>query len=185
MGDDLQKLCGVVGFMFFSKLLNFTMIIKLSDLNYTFTQKPLVVGGRAMEYYGLRKSGRDIDLIAPSEDIAALIQLYPERIKDLWGDLGVCPGDYEIWKTICLLDYNTLRRGAIELEDVLMISLERLLHMKILAISIEKYLQDTKLIVDRMLKEQYRSYEGIKAENEQILRNVSNVVFIEKRGPNA
>lgn len=157
--------------------------MELSDLDYTFSRKPLVVGGRAMEYYGLRKSGRDIDLVAPSEDIAALIQRYPERVKDLWGDLGVCPGDYEIWKTICLLDYNTLRKGAIELEYVLMISLEMLLHMKALAIEVEKYLQDTKLVVRRIRDEQFKSYERINAENEQILKGVSNIMLIEKQGP--
>jgi hypothetical protein len=159
--------------------------IDLSNLDYTFTQKPLIVGGMAMEYYGLRKSGRDIDLIAPSEDIAALIQLYPGRVKDLWGDLGVCPGDYEIWKTICLLDYDALRQGAIELDHVLMISLEKLLLMKALAIAHEKYLQDTKLIVNRMLGEQYRSYDRVKADNDELVRTVANIVFIEKRGPAA
>lgn len=161
------------------------MTITISDLTYTFTRKPLVVGGMAMEYYGLRKSGRDIDLVAPSEDIAALIQLYPERVKNLWGDLGVCPGDYEIWKTIGLQDYNALRRGAIELEHVLMISLEKLLLMKAMAINVEKCLQDAKLIVKRIVDEQYGSrgsYDRVKAENDQILRGVSNLVFIEKRG---
>jgi hypothetical protein len=162
------------------------MTITLSDLDYTFTQKPLVVGGMAMEYYGLRKSGRDIDLVAPSEDIAALIRLYPGRVKDLWGDLGVCPGDYEIWKTIALLDYNILRQGAIELEHVLVISLEKLLLMKAMALDVEKCLQDAKLIVKRIADEQYAThgpYGRIKAENTRILKSVPNTQFIEKRGP--
>ena len=136
-----------------------------------------------MEYYGLRKSGRDIDLIASAEDIAALVQRYPKRVKDLWGDLGVCPGEYEIWKTICLLDYDTLRKGSIELEQVLMISLEMLLHMKALAIDVEKYLEDTRLIASRLRDEQFKSYEITNVENEQILRKASNIVFIEKQGP--
>ncbi|MCL5270066.1 MAG: hypothetical protein M1457_05855 [bacterium] len=157
--------------------------MELPDLNYTFTQKPLVVGGMAMEYHGLRKSGRDVDLVAPAEDIAALTQLYPERVKNLWGDLGVCPGDYEIWKTICLLDYKTLRQGAIELDHVLVISLEKLLLMKALAMANEKYLNDTKLVVKRILEVQYQSYDKVSAENEEILRRVPNIVFIEKRGP--
>lgn len=53
------------------------MTIDLSVLKYSFTQKPLVVGGRAMEYYGLRKSGEDIDLIAPAVDVGNLIKQYP------------------------------------------------------------------------------------------------------------
>jgi hypothetical protein len=141
-----------------------------------------------MEYYRLRKSGRDIDVIAPAEDIAALIRLYPGRVKDLWGDLGVCPGDYEIWKTIALLDYDTLRQGAIELEHVLMVSLEKLLQMKVMAMGIEKYLQDARLIVQRIAEEQNGpngSYRRIKEENERILSRVSDVAYIEKRGPAA
>ena len=104
----------------------------------------------------------------------------------MWGDLGVCPGNYEIWKTIGLQDYDTLRWGAIELEQVLIISLEMLLYMKALCIHIEKYLQDTKLIVKRLVDEQYRThgiYDRVKTENEQLLRGVPNVAWIEKRGP--
>jgi hypothetical protein len=161
------------------------MTITLSDLDYGFTRKPLVVGGTAMEYYGLRKSGPDFDLVAPAEDIAVLIRLYPGRVRDLWGDLGVCPGKYEIWKTIGLLDYDALRQGAVELEHVLMISLENLLQMKVMAINNEKCLQDARLIVKRIIDEKYGShgsYERVKADNEQILKGVANVAFIEKRG---
>jgi hypothetical protein len=163
-----------------------SMTITLSDLDYSFSRKPLVVGGMAMEYYGLRKSGPDFDLVAPAEDIAALIRLYPGRVKDLWGDVGVCPGKYEIWKTIGLLDYDALSQGAVELEHVLMISLDNLLQMKAMAINNEKCLQDARLIVKRIVDGQYGShgsYERVKAENEQILRSVANIVFIEKRGP--
>lgn len=160
------------------------MTIDLSKLNYVFTKKPLVVGGRAMEYYSLRKSGEDIDLIVPAEDIANLVKLYPSRVKDLWGDLGVCPYEFEIWKTICLLDYDILSQGAIDLGNVLVISLEKLLLMKALAMDNEKYFKDTKLIVKRMRDEQYRAYDDVKIENAKLLSAVSSITYIEKRGPN-
>lgn len=47
-------------------------------------------------------------------------------------------------------------------------------------------LQDARLIVKRIVDKQYGSqgsYERVKAENEQILRSVANVVLIVKRGP--
>ena len=44
----------------------------LAALDHAFVRKPLLVGGRAMEYYGLRPSGPDIDLVADREDIARL-----------------------------------------------------------------------------------------------------------------
>ena len=36
--------------------------------NYKFEQKPLVVGGLAMEYYGLRKTVHDYDYVVSKKD---------------------------------------------------------------------------------------------------------------------
>ena len=36
------------------------MNIELGKLDYKFKYKPLIIGGKAMEYYGLRKAGVDI-----------------------------------------------------------------------------------------------------------------------------
>lgn len=58
------------------------MIFDFSKLHSTLTKKPLVVGGRAIEYSVLHQSGNDIDLIVPRED--------------LWGHLGVCPYEFEM-----------------------------------------------------------------------------------------
>jgi len=44
------------------------MTIDLGNLNYKFKKKPLLVGGKAMEYYGLRKAGEDIDFIVTKKD---------------------------------------------------------------------------------------------------------------------
>lgn len=57
------------------------MKIDFSLLNYNFMKKPLLVGGMAMEYYGLRKAGRDIDLIVAQEDHSALKKLFPRPHK--------------------------------------------------------------------------------------------------------
>lgn len=40
--------------------------------NLCFSNKPILVGGMAMEYYGLRKSGNDIDLVVSDEDYQTL-----------------------------------------------------------------------------------------------------------------
>lgn len=159
------------------------MNFDLSVLNYDFKQKPLIIGGAAMEYYNLRKAGDDVDLMASAEDVAALIKLYPNRVKDLYGDLGVCPGRFEIWKTINLLTFDELKPGAIEFHNCLIISLEKLLLMKAEAMDKEKYLQDTKLIVKHLLDEQYKRYNGAKTENERLLQDAGHVQYIERRGP--
>ena len=108
-----------------------------------------------MEYYGLRKAGVDIDFVISLRDHENLKKLYPDHIKDLYGDIGVCEFEFEIWNQICRFDYEELRVGAIEDDDILIISLDRLLFLKTLAIKKEKYYQDVLLLVDEILKRKY------------------------------
>lgn len=157
------------------------MNIPFEKLNYTFTRKPILVGGMAMEYYGLRKSGSDIDLIADEADVIQLIRMYPERVKDLYSDLGVCPFEFEIWRTICMLDYNTLKENAIDAGNVLVVSIQNLLLMKVLAMKVEKYMQDTRLIAEKLNRDLYQDYETEKGKVQAILRQMERVVYIEKR----
>ena len=161
------------------------MDIPLIKLDYSFRKKPLLVGGKAMEYYGLRQSGADIDFIADKEDVFNLIKKYPERVKDLWGDLGVCPFEFEIWKSICLLTYTDLCENAADEGDFLVISLEKLLIMKALAMNIEKYRIDTQLIVQAVLKRQYQSYDQVKIENMDFISHIQGLTYIERTGPGA
>lgn len=123
------------------------MKIDLQKLDFKFSEKPILVGGKAMEYYGLRKAGKDIDFIINQKDFDNLSQKYPQNKKDLFGDLGVIIYDFEIWRTICWFDYNFYGYRAIEEENIKIISLERLLFMKTLAIDIPKYEKDVRLIV--------------------------------------
>ena len=48
------------------------------------------------------------------------------------GIFGVCVFEFEIWESICLFDYRFLSVGAIEKEEHLIISLDRLLFLKAL-----------------------------------------------------
>jgi hypothetical protein len=157
--------------------------ISFEKLNYTFVNKPLLVGGMAMEYYGLRKSGDDIDFVAQETDILNLIRMYPDRVKHLWGDLGICPFEFEIWKTICLLDYDYLKEQSIELENYLVISREKLLLMKTLGIKKEKYLNDVKLIVESIFKEQNPIIKETIKHNEDLLKDISGITYIERSVP--
>jgi hypothetical protein len=131
------------------------MEIPLEKLGYQFQDKPLLIGGKAMEYYGLRRSGADIDFVISFRDHANLRQRYPDHVKDLYGDIGICEHEFEIWNQICRYDYEELKQGAIEEDSVLVISLERLLFLKTLAIREEKYYRDVLLLVDEILKRKY------------------------------
>lgn len=131
------------------------MKLPLEQLNYQFRDKPLLIGGKAMEYYGLRKSGADIDLVVSARDHENLRRQYPDHIKDLYGDLGICEFEFEIWNQICRYDYEELTEGAVEESSFLVISLERLLFLKTLAIKEEKYYRDVLLLIDEILKRKY------------------------------
>lgn len=109
------------------------MDIPLSKINYKFLDKPLLVGGRAKEYYNIRKSGADIDLIISSRDFEALSLIYKENLKEIFSDKGLIINEFEIWKTICLFDYDFLSKDAIELESIKVISLEKLVFLTALA----------------------------------------------------
>jgi hypothetical protein len=131
------------------------MNIDLTRLNFTFTTPPLLIGGMAMEYYGLRPAGADIDFVITRSDYTRLAAHYPDHLKDLWGDLGVCPFEFEIWTSICLFDYEYLSPGAIEEPAYRVISLEKLLFLKTLAYKIEKYHRDMELLVERIRSDRY------------------------------
>lgn len=131
------------------------MNVPLQKLHYTFQDKPLLIGGLAMEYYGLRKSGADIDLVISARDHDNLRRQFPGHIKDLYGDLGICEFEFEIWNQICRFNYEELKDGAVEEDAFPVISLERLLFLKTLAIKEEKYYRDVLLLVDEILKRKY------------------------------
>lgn len=127
----------------------------LSKLNYSFLQKPLLIGGKAKEYYGLRESGDDIDFVISNEDYQALSKKYPNNIKDLSGDLGIKYHSLELWRSISWFEYDYLKQGATNNGDYLIISLEKLLFLTALAMKTEKYQKDLELIVNKIIELQY------------------------------
>lgn len=147
-------------------------LIDLSVLKYQFKTKPLLIGGKAMEYYGLRKAGSDIDFVVTKEDFDNLAKLYPGSKKDLSGDLGIYIFNFEIWLTISYFDYPFLSKDAVEEKNYKIFSLDRLLFMKMLGVYFqkknknetlyEKYSKDVDLLVEKIEKIQW---EKIKKES--------------------
>jgi hypothetical protein len=132
---------------------------QINMLGHSFTTKPLVFGGAAMEHYGLRKRGHDIDIFVSEEDYAALAALHPEGRKDSWGDLGVVAGEFEIWRSIWKLDYAYFAEGSIAFEGFRVLSIEKLLLTKALALNSpakQKQEADIDLILQYILKNNQR-----------------------------
>lgn len=112
-----------------------------------------------MEYYDLRQAGADIDFVITDEDYQRLAIKYSDYKKDLWGDLGVAVHGFEIWRSICWLDYAFLSEGAIDVGKYLVVSFDRLLFMRVLAMEKEKYANDLKLMVKRVLENQNKEFQ--------------------------
>ncbi len=74
---------------------------------------------------------------------------------EVYGDLGVKVQAFELWKSILLFTYEDLSIGAYELEGIKVISLEKLLFLKTLAIRELKYERDVHLIVEKIHRNQY------------------------------
>ena len=119
---------------------------ELSKEQLGFNSKPILIGGMAMEYYGMRKSGADIDLVITDSDYQILSAKHPDSRKDLWGDLGVVVGKFEIWRSIALLDYDFYLKDAVDEGDVFVVSLDRLLFMRVIAMDVDKYMNDLNLM---------------------------------------
>lgn len=109
----------------------------LCESKLNFSIKPILIGGMAMEYYGIRKSGADIDLIITDEDYKDLAKQNPEKQKDLFGDLGLVIDKFEIWRSIAHLDYDFYKKDAIEEDQALIISIDRLLWSRVCAMEVD------------------------------------------------
>lgn len=119
---------------------------KLNNIPLSFLKKPIVIGGVAMEYYGMRMAGADIDLIISDEDYYVLSEKYPDNKKDLYGDLGFVINEFEIWRSIALIDYDFFLKDAVDEGNVLVVSIDRLLWMRVCAMEVEKYKKDLDLM---------------------------------------
>lgn len=118
----------------------------LAKSHLLFSEKPILIGGTAMEYYGLRKAGKDMDWIITEDDYQRLAQQFPEHHKELCGDLGIEIGDFDMWRSFSLFDYSFFKQGSVETEYFRILSIDRLLWMKVCLMEIEKHRKDLDLI---------------------------------------
>jgi hypothetical protein len=133
----------------------------LARLTITLDAKPVIYGGLAMEYYGLREHGSDIDLLISEQDLALMWARFPDHRKDIWGDWGLLVDGVEMFRSVYRLDARFYGEGAEELANCRVISIERLLFMKWLAQgSIEKNDRDLALIRQHFMRAQHGDWEA-------------------------
>ncbi len=130
------------------------------ELNIIFKKRPLLFGGGAMEYYGIRKRGKDVGFIVSKQDLEMLMKKFPSMKKEFEGDHGVMVGDFEFWGSFCLLDYNYLIKDSRKEDNFLVISPEKLLLLKSVGVLlfskkstkkvVDKYTRDVKLLLNKI-----------------------------------
>lgn len=135
--------------------------VDIRKLGYEFLDKPVIVGGLAMEYYGLRKHGDDIDFIVTDRDYQRLKAKFPNNRKDVWGDFGILVNGFELFRSIYKFDHAHYSLGAIELTNYKIVSIEMLFRMKVFAIGVAaKHDTDVKLLKEYYQRFQNREYQS-------------------------
>lgn len=141
--------------------LELEMTINIQKLGYEFLDKPVIVGGLAMEYYGLRKHGDDIDFIVTDRDYQRLKVKFPSNRKDVWGDFGILVDGFELFRSIYKFDYAHYSLGAIELMNYKIVSIDMLFRMKVFAIGVaQKHDSDVQLLKEYYQRFQNREYQN-------------------------
>jgi hypothetical protein len=104
---------------------------------FAFTLKPLLIGGKAMEFYSLR-TGNDYDFLIPREEFRRLRLHFPNAFfTNAYGDAGIRVEKYEFYESQFGFIYFQLERGAIDQHDYLIAHLEFLLFLKTLTLVYE------------------------------------------------
>ncbi|VVU95462.1 hypothetical protein CPAV1605_1213 [seawater metagenome] len=149
----------------------------LKKLNYKFQSPPILVGGGALEYYKIRKTGHDFDLIISNKDKVQLLK-NEEKYKKFGFKFnkfgGVTCEDVD-----CTINFNKIHldlivslyqykysffnKGAIKIGNIKIASLENVLFLKTLAIvsptGAVKHRKDVKLIIEEIYRKQYPKLE--------------------------
>ncbi|MDR2906364.1 MAG: hypothetical protein LBU91_00020 [Bacteroidales bacterium] len=158
---------------------NSSNIIDFSKFDIIFEDKPIIFGGMAMDYYGIRTCGNDMDCIVSNRDYLKLDAKYRDYRKDMWGNFGVSVHNCDLFRSILKLDYSYFDRGAIELEQYKIVSIDILFQLKVFAMAAEeKHKTDVELIKQYLLNtyqnKEYVDYANkytdryLKAENGMI-----------------
>ena len=136
-------------------------LINIQKLGYEFLDKPVIVGGLAMEYYGLRKHGDDVDFIVTDRDYQRLKVKFPGYRKDVWGDFGILVDGFELFRSIYKFDHAHYSLGAIELTNYKIVNIDLLFRMKVFAIGVaQKHDSDLQLLKEYYQRFQNRDYQN-------------------------
>jgi hypothetical protein len=140
--------------------------VDFSVIGIKFDDKPIIMGGLAMEYYGLRKHGSDVDFIVSNRDYQKLAEKYSNFRKDMWADWGIQLPEYEMFRSVYRFDYDYYAAGALEFDNYKVLSIDMLFRMKVYAMaSGEKHNKDVELIKEYFNTKQNAVYKRYLEDN--------------------
>jgi hypothetical protein len=152
--------------------------INIQRLQYQFLDKPIIVGGLAMEYYGLRKHGADIDFIVTNRDYQRLKIQFPNNRKDIWGDFGILIDGFELFRSIYKFDHTHYSLGAVELANYKIVSIDMLFRMKVFALGVaQKHDADVQLLKKYYQGFQNQEYQGYLNRHVERYTSSENGIF--------
>ena len=142
--------------------------------NYTFLDKPILLGGGAMQYYGIRTCGYDLDWMISQRDKERLLKEgYPLNLfggkteKDVDATFSnILELHLDLVITLNQYDYNFFLENAKEYQsekNLLIISIEDLLLIKLFAQSYSnfpKHKKDVELLIKGIERKQYPHLES-------------------------
>ena len=141
----------------------------LKKVKYKFKHPPLVVGGYALQYYGIRKAGHDLDVMVSSTDWKELKKIYPKNInlfggkteKDVDATINLKEINVDLIKTLVMNNYKDMSKNSIKLENFKIISLKNLIYLKSFPIvlidnnSKNRHAKDIERIIKFIIKKNY------------------------------
>jgi hypothetical protein len=132
---------------------------------FSFKYPPILVGGKAMEHYGLRKTGHDIDYIISKFDYDKLSKIQEPNVYMPEQTPAITYKDTDYFLNLYQYDYKYLKNNAIKKGNILVISKEDLILVKSMTAFdkknkigkavIKKNLNDISLLVNSLSKEKY------------------------------
>lgn len=134
--------------------------IQMNLERFGLEDKPVLISGRALEYYGIRQPDEqydaDYDFIISQRDYETLKDTYPNNLRDIYGDLGVTVGKWEFWTSFCAFSYDELACDAEDAGAYYVVSVPKMLMLKVLVMHQEpRRYADVVLIKEWILRNKY------------------------------
>ena len=105
--------------------------IQVNLRRFKLKDKPVLISGRALEYYDIRQPDEqydaDYDFIVSPRDYEMLKGTYPNNLRDIYGDLGVTVGKWEFWTSFCAFSYDELACDAEDAGAYYVVSVPKML----------------------------------------------------------